>query len=60
MKKKKKEYLNSKAISDGYKKGKDLSKKVLADAKKELKQGKIDNICADEELLEDIRDDFYR
>lgn len=53
-------YLNQRAKDEGYKKGKDLLKARRNEAKQQVKDGIIDDIPEDEELLEDIRDDFYR
>eukprot|EP01083_Nonionella_stella_P282666 961878_1 len=53
-------YLNERAKSEGYKKGKDLLKARRNEAKQQVKDGIIGDIPEDEELLEDIRDDFYR
>ena len=53
-------YLNQRAQDEGFKKGKDLLKYRRNEAKQEVKQGILDEVPEDEELLEDIRDDFYR
>eukprot|EP01083_Nonionella_stella_P019633 54533_1 len=53
-------YLNQRAKDEGFKKGKDLLKHRRNIAKEEVKDGIIGEIPEDEELLEDIRDDFYR
>merc|ERR1712176_595231 len=53
-------YLNLRAKDEGYKKGKDLLKARRNEAKQQVKDGIINDIPEDEELLEDIRDDFYR
>mmetsp|Transcript_25903 Transcript_25903/g.22643 ORF Transcript_25903/g.22643 Transcript_25903/m.22643 type:complete len:1251 (-) Transcript_25903:273-4025(-) len=53
-------YLNQRAKDEGYKKGKDLLKARRNEAKQQVKDGIIPDVPEDEELLEDIRDDFYR
>merc|ERR1712176_1422637 len=45
---------------EGFKKGKDLLKYRRNEAKEQVKMGQLDEVPEDEELLEDLRDDFYR
>jgi len=53
-------YLNDRAKDEGFKKGKDLLKHRRNEAKKQVEDGVLADVPEDEELLEDIRDDFYR
>lgn len=53
-------YLNRRAQEEGFRKAKDLLKHRRRQAKDDLNDGKIEVIPQDEELLGDIRDDFYR
>jgi len=53
-------FLNTRAKELGFKKGKELLKQRRVEAQQQVDEGYLEEVPEDDELLEDVRDDFYR